>query len=200
MIGLNGKRALVAGGSRGIGSAIVLALAENGADVAFTYQHSVDQAAQIAKSIESKGRRAFAIQADSADPGAIARSVSEAVSALGGLDILVNNSAVGLSGMIADIDLDAYQKMMDINVRGPVLFAKAVIPHLTEGGRDHLDRFGLGRAGAVSGRHCLRDVEGSPYVLNPRPLARTRTEGDHCQPRATRLDRYGFKSSRWRRC
>lgn len=135
MIDLNGKRALVTGGSRGIGSAIVLALAENGADVAFTYQHSADKAGQIVKSIESKGRRAFAIQADSADPGAIARSAGEAVSSLGGLDILVNNSAVGLSGMIADIDLDAYQKMMDINVRGPVLFAKAVIPHLTEGGR-----------------------------------------------------------------
>jgi NAD(P)-dependent dehydrogenase (short-subunit alcohol dehydrogenase family) len=135
MVDLNGKRALVTGGSRGIGAAIALALAENGADVAFTYQHSSGKAEAVAESIAGKGRRAIAIQADSADPQAIARSVGKAVSALGGLDILVNNAAIGLTGLIADIDVDQYQAMMDINVRGPVLFAKAAIPHLAAGGR-----------------------------------------------------------------
>ena len=135
MIDLNGKRALVTGGSRGIGGAIALALAENGADIAFTYQHSAEKAEAIARSIESLGRRAVAIQADSADPQAITRAVSEAVSALGGLDILVNSAAIGLSGPIADIDVAAYQAMMDVNVRAPMLFAKAAIPHLAEGGR-----------------------------------------------------------------
>jgi len=135
MIDLNGKRALVTGGSRGIGAAIALALAENGADVAFTYQYSAEKADAVAKSIGGTGRRAVAIQADSADPEAITRCVSEAVAALGGLDILVNSAAVGLSGTIADIDLKAYQVLMDINVRGPVLFAKAAIPHLAAGGR-----------------------------------------------------------------
>lgn len=135
MIDLNGKRALVTGGSRGIGAAIALALAENGADVAFTYQHSAEKAKAVERSIESTGRRAIAIQADSADPQAITRSVSKAVSALGGLDILVNSAAIGLNGMIADIDVNQYQALMDINVRGPVLFAKAVIPHLAAGGR-----------------------------------------------------------------
>ena len=135
MIDLNGKRALVTGGSRGIGAAIASALAENGADVAFTYQHSADRAAAVKESITSKGRRAVAIQADSADPEAITRSVSDAVSALGGLDILVNSAAIALNGPISEIDVDEYQAMMDVNVRGPVLFAKAVIPHLTAGGR-----------------------------------------------------------------
>jgi NAD(P)-dependent dehydrogenase (short-subunit alcohol dehydrogenase family) len=135
MIDLNGKRALVTGGSRGIGAAIALALAENGADVAFTYQHSAGKAEAVVKSIEGAGRRAIAIQADSADPDAITRSVSEAVSALGGLDILVNSAAIGLNGPIADIDVNEYQALMDVNVRAPVLFAKAVIPHLAEGGR-----------------------------------------------------------------
>lgn len=135
MIDLNGKRALVTGGSRGIGAAIALALAESGADVAFTYQHSAERAATVVKSIESTGRRAVAIQADSADPEAIAHSVSAAVLALGGLDILVNSAAIGLSGTIADIDVAAYQAMMDVKVRAPVLFARAVIPHLTAGGR-----------------------------------------------------------------
>lgn len=135
MIDLTGKRALVTGGSRGIGAAIALALAESGADVAFTYQHSAGKAETVAKAIESTGRRAIAIQADSADPEAITRSVSEAVSALGGLDILVNSAAIGLNGTIADIDMNAYQALMDVNVRAPVLFAKAVIPHLGAGGR-----------------------------------------------------------------
>ena len=135
MIDLSGKRALVTGGARGIGAAIALALAEAGADVAFTYKHSADKAQAVKKSIEGLGHRAVAIQADSADPQAIERSVSEAVSALGGLDILVNSAAIGHTGTIADIDMNEYQLVMDINVRAPVLFAKAVIPHLAAGGR-----------------------------------------------------------------
>lgn len=151
MIDLNGKRALVTGGSRGIGSAIALALAENGADVAFTYQHSAEKAAEVARTIESTGRRAIAIQADSADPAAIARAVGEAVSALGGLDILVNSAAVGLSGPIVDIDVDAYQAMMDVNVKAPVLFAKAAIPHLADGGRIISIGSGLGERAPFPG-------------------------------------------------
>lgn len=135
MIDLNGKRALVTGGSRGIGAAIAMALAESGADVAFTYQSSASRAETVKGSIEAKGRKAVSIQADSADPEAITRSVREAVAALGGLDILVNSAGVALGGLIEDLDVDAYQTMMDINVRAPVLFSKAAIPHLSSGGR-----------------------------------------------------------------
>ena len=135
MIDLSGKRALVTGGSRGIGAAIAQVLAERGADVAFTYRDAAERAEAVVEAIEGAGRRALALRADSADPEAIARAVSEAVSAFGGLDILVNSAAIGLSGPIADIDLEAYQRLMDVNVRGPVLFAKAAIPHLAAGGR-----------------------------------------------------------------
>jgi 3-oxoacyl-[acyl-carrier protein] reductase len=135
MIDLKGKRALVTGGSRGIGAAIALSLGENGADIAFTYRNSTEKANAVAKLIEGTGRRAFAVRADSTDPEAIRRSVSEAVSALGGLDILVNSAGVGLTGTIAEIDVKEFQTLMDINVRAPVLFAKAAIPHLASGGR-----------------------------------------------------------------
>ncbi|GGG07425.1 3-ketoacyl-ACP reductase [Rhizobium wenxiniae] len=135
MIDLSGKRALVTGGSRGIGAAIVEALAENGADVAFTYQRATEKAAAIVRSIEARARRAVAIQADSADPKAIVQAVEDAVAALGGLDILVNSAAIGHSGNIADLNLEDYQTLMDVNVRAPVLFAKAVIPRLHDGGR-----------------------------------------------------------------
>ena len=135
MIDLSGKRALVSGGSRGIGAAIAQTLAEAGADVAFTYQASAERAEAVAGAIAKTGRRAVAIRADSADPDAIARAVEETVAALGGLDILVNSAAVGHSGPLAELDLDAFQRLMDVNVRAPVLFAKAAIPHLGDGGR-----------------------------------------------------------------
>ncbi len=144
MIDLNGSRVLVTGGSRGIGAAIALALAENGADVAFTYQSSVEKARSVASAIERTGRRAVAIQADSADPKAITRSVTEAVSALGEIHILVNSAAIGMYGPIADLDVNQYQFMMDVNVRAPVLFAKAVIPHLADDGRIITIGSGLG--------------------------------------------------------
>ncbi|GBD46793.1 SDR family NAD(P)-dependent oxidoreductase [Methylopila sp. Yamaguchi] len=144
MIDLTGKRALVSGGSRGIGAAIALVLAENGADVAFTYLSSAEKGQAVTNSIESTGRRAVAIQADSGDPEAIARAVSEAVAALGGLDILINSAAVGYYGPIAELDLDRYQKLMDVNVRAPMLFAKAAIPHLPSGGRIVTIGSGLG--------------------------------------------------------
>src|SRR5690606_19928583 len=114
MIDLHGKRALVTGGSRGIGAAIALALAESGADVAFTYQNSAARAEVVKTSIEGKGRKAIAIQADSADPDAISRSVSDAVSALGGLNILVNSAGIAHNGFIEDLDVEAFQNLMDI--------------------------------------------------------------------------------------
>lgn len=135
MTDLGGKRALVTGGSRGIGAAIALALARNGADVAFTYQSSAKRADAVVKSIEALGRDGVAIQADSAEPEAIKQAVSVAADKLGGLDILVNNAAVGIAGLIADMDVADFQKMLDVNVRAPVLFTQAVIPHLSEGGR-----------------------------------------------------------------
>lgn len=132
---LKGKRAIVTGGSRGIGAAIARTLAEHGADVAITYQRSAERADSVAASIRTLGRRGVALQADSADPDAIKRAVNDTVEALGGLDILVNSAAIGLSGPVAEVDLADFQALMDINVRGPFVAAQAAIPHLSEGGR-----------------------------------------------------------------
>ncbi|MDI4235818.1 SDR family oxidoreductase [Bradyrhizobium sp. Arg237L] len=135
MISLAGKRALVTGGSRGIGAAIALVLAENGADVALTFQHATERAQAVVTLIERHGRRGVAIQADSADPVANRRSVDEAVGALGGLDILVNNAAIALYDTIADFKVDDIDALLAVNVRGPVLVTQAAIPHLGAGGR-----------------------------------------------------------------
>src|ERR1700740_115057 len=86
---LAGKRALVAGERRGIGAAIAKALAAEGADVAITYEKSAESAAEVVGAIKAKGRRAVAIQADSADVAAVQASVDRAVVELGGLGFLV---------------------------------------------------------------------------------------------------------------
>jgi len=91
---LAGKRVLVTGASRGIGAAIAKALAAEGADVAITYEKSADAAAEVVSAIKAKGRRAVAIQADSADVAAVQASVDRTVAELGGLDILVNNAGI----------------------------------------------------------------------------------------------------------
>jgi NAD(P)-dependent dehydrogenase (short-subunit alcohol dehydrogenase family) len=132
---LHGKRALVTGGSRGIGAAIALALAAKGADVAITYERSAERAADVVRGIEGEGRKALAIQADSADPTAIRRSVDAAADALGGLDILVINAGIALYAPIAEIGVDAVDALLDVNVRGPILTAQAAIPYLKAGGR-----------------------------------------------------------------
>lgn len=132
---LEGKRALVTGGSRGIGAAIATALAQEGADVAITYQHSADRAAQVVADIRSTGRNAVAILADASDPVAVRRSVDEAVSALGGLDILVNNAGIALYNTIAEFEVADLDALLAVNVRGPVLTTQAAIPHLKSGGR-----------------------------------------------------------------
>src|SRR5437868_10447104 len=91
---LQGKRALVTGGSRGIGAAIAKRLAADGADVAITYEKSAERARAVVADIEALGRRAVAIQADSADPVAVRGAVDHAAQTLGGLDILVNNAGI----------------------------------------------------------------------------------------------------------
>jgi len=144
MTELAGKRALVTGGSRGIGAAIALALAEKGAAVAITYERSADRAAQVVDAIENKGGKAVAIQADSGDPAAIQRSVDEAAEKLGGLDILVNNAAIARYSPIADYPVEDIDAQLAVNIRGPILASKAAIPHLPAGGRI----INIGSAGA----------------------------------------------------
>lgn len=135
MSDLTGKLALVTGAARGIGAGIALALADKGADVVITYERSTARAAMLIEEIERKGRRGFAIQADSADAAAVKRSVNEAAALLGGLDILVNNAGIARVGSFADLSLADIDAMLNVNVRAAVLAAQAAIPHLRHGGR-----------------------------------------------------------------
>jgi NAD(P)-dependent dehydrogenase (short-subunit alcohol dehydrogenase family) len=135
MAALNGKTALVTGGSRGIGAAIARKLAEGGADVALTYVRSADKARAVAASIERDGRRALAIAADSADPAAIERAVAETVARFGRLDILVNNAGIFRGGPIEALTIADFDETIAINVRAVFAASRAAAAHMGAGGR-----------------------------------------------------------------
>ncbi|WP_175696668.1 SDR family NAD(P)-dependent oxidoreductase [Burkholderia ambifaria] len=132
---LQGKRALVTGGSRGIGAAIAKRLAADGADVAITYEKSAERARAVVADIEALGRRAVAIQADSADPVAVRSAVNQAAQTLGGLDILVNNAGIFRGGALDDLTLDDIDATLNVNVRAVIVASQAAARHLGEGGR-----------------------------------------------------------------
>ncbi|MFY2820765.1 SDR family oxidoreductase [Achromobacter xylosoxidans] len=137
MQNLNGKVAFVTGGSRGIGAAIVRRLEADGADVAFTYvsASSRDSAAALARELEAGGRRARAIQADSADPAQVRQAVEQAIDELGPVDVLVNNAGIFLAGPLGEVTLDDYERTMNINVRAPFVAIQAAQASMPDGGR-----------------------------------------------------------------
>jgi len=135
MTELAGKRALVTGGSRGIGAATALRLAQDGADVALTYEHARDKAEAVAGQIRALGRKAVVLQADSADPAALTAAVDKAAAELGGLDILVNNAGIWHYGEVGSWSLDEIDKVIAVNVRAVIVASQAAAKHLPDGGR-----------------------------------------------------------------
>lgn len=132
---LRDKRAIVTGGSRGIGAAIVRKLAEQGAHVGFTYSASPDSAQRLVEEIESAGGRAFALQADSADPENLQTGIRLAVDQLGGLDILVNNAGTLSHALLEDFSQADFDRTLAINVRAPFFAMQEAARHLQSGGR-----------------------------------------------------------------
>jgi len=122
---LDGKVALVTGGSRGIGRAIALALAEAGADVAVTYLASDSLASQTAEGIRSRGRKACVVKADVRLAEDARRMVEEAVAALGPIDILVNNAGSARDGFTVFTRDDDWREMLQTNLTGAFLCIKA---------------------------------------------------------------------------
>src|ERR1700731_4068642 len=115
---LEGKIALITGGSRGIGAAIAKRLAADGANVAITYTKGADAAASVVKEIELAGGKAIAIQADAADADASKAAVEKAVATFGRLDVLVNNAGTAIPKTFEETTLEELDRVIDINVRG----------------------------------------------------------------------------------
>lgn len=132
---LVGKVAFVQGGSRGIGAAIVKALAKAGAKVAFTYNASQQHAEQLVKLVQFEGGQAVAIQADSAQPTAIEQAILQTVAAYGNLDILVNNVGTAVFGNFAEISLADFEQTYQINIRSVFIASQVASQHMNNNGR-----------------------------------------------------------------
>jgi 3-oxoacyl-[acyl-carrier protein] reductase len=134
-LGLADKVALVFGGSRGIGAAIVRQLAADGAAVAFTYVSSPDKAAETARAAQMHGVSVIAIKADSIDPEAVKDAVEQTVARFGRLDVVVINAGLLVLGTVDAFSLEDFDRMLATNVRGVFVAIQASVPHLTDGGR-----------------------------------------------------------------
>jgi 3-oxoacyl-[acyl-carrier protein] reductase len=131
---LENRRALVTGGSRGIGGAIATAFAAEGADVAFCHDDDPEGAAAVAAAIRGHGRRALAVQCDVADAAAAQRFWAEGERVIGPIEILVNNAGIGGERPFESIDLAAFDRMIAVNLRAVFHFARLAIPGMRSRG------------------------------------------------------------------
>ncbi|OBJ99280.1 3-ketoacyl-ACP reductase [Mycolicibacterium fortuitum] len=133
---LEGKTAVVTGGSRGIGRSIVERLSRDGVSVVFSYAGNEDAAAEVLRSVEANGSRAHAVRADLVHPDAAEQLMQAAHSHLGNLDILVNNAALAYApAPLANSDTSDFDKVMAVNTRSVFLTMRYAAKHLRDGGR-----------------------------------------------------------------
>src|SRR5260370_31579114 len=210
---LEGKIALVTGGSRGIGAAIAKRLAADGANVAITYTKGTDAAASVVKEIERAGRKAIAIQADAADAHAVEAAVKKTVATFGRLDVLVNNAGTAIPKTFEETTLEEMDRVIDINVRGVFVATKAALKHMNDGGRIIMIRSSVGERVLVPGLVPYSATKGAVKIftqslsregwsrgitvnnVQPGPIDThlNPATGDWAVPQkaATSLDRYG---------
>lgn len=130
-------KVLVTGGGRGIGRAIALRFAREGADVAVAAR-SMDELGPVAAEIEALGTRGFAVRMDVCDPGSVAQAVEQAAEALGGLDVLVNNAGVFAMAPFGELEAATWDRHLAANLSGPFHVTRAALPHLERGERAHV--------------------------------------------------------------
>ena len=210
---LEGKIALITGGSRGIGAAIAKRLAADGANVAITYTKGADAAASVVKEIERAGRKAIAIQADATDAGAVEAAVEKTVATFGRLDVLVNNAGTAIPKRFEETTLEELDRLIDINVRGTFVATQAALKHMKSGGRIIMIGSSVGERVLVPGlvpysatkgavkmftQGLSREVGSRGITVNnvqPGPIDTdlNPAAGDWAVPQkaATALDRYG---------
>jgi 3-oxoacyl-[acyl-carrier protein] reductase len=210
---LEGKIALITGGSRGIGAAIAKRLAADGANVAITYTKGADAAASVVKEIERAGGKAIAIQADAADVEGVKAAVEKTIATFGQLDVLVNNAGTAIPKAFEETTLEEMDRVLDINIRGVFVATQAALKHMNEGGRIIMIGSAVGERAVAPGlvpyaatkgavkmftQALSREVGSRGITVNnvqPGPIDTelNPASGDWAVPQkaATALDRYG---------
>jgi NAD(P)-dependent dehydrogenase (short-subunit alcohol dehydrogenase family) len=151
---LEGKVALITGGDSGIGRAVAVLYAREGADVAIVYLSEHEDAEETGRAVEAEGRRALLIPGDVTDPGFCRDAVEATTRELGGLDILVNNAAFQEhASSLEDISVEQLDRTFRTNIFGYFFMAQAALPHLKEGSA-------IVNSGSVTG------IEGSKDLLD----------------------------------
>lgn len=175
---LDGRSALVTGGSRGIGRAIVLRFAQEGADVAINYANNEDAAREVSEEVSKLGRKAVIYQADVADQSACERMCERAIADFSGIDILVNNAGIGSSAVnrptIGESTIAQWQLLLGANLWGPIHMCRALVPHMREAERSdvimissvaaqsmgaRMGTYSVGKAGMEALAHTLAQEE-----------------------------------------
>src|SRR5438132_7837292 len=210
---LEGKIALITGGSRGIGAAIAKRLGAEGTHVAITYKKGADAAAAVVKEIERGGRKAIAIQADATDADAVEAAVEKTVATFSRLDVLVNNAGTAVPKTFEETTLEEMDRMIDINVRGTLAATQAALKHMKSGGRIIMIGSAVGERVLVPGLVAYSATKGAVKMFTQglsREVARRGITLNNVQPgpidtdlnpaagewavpqkAATALDRYG---------
>ena len=210
---LEGKIALITGGSRGIGAAVAKRLAADGANVAITYAKDARAASDVVKAIERTGQKAIAIQADAIDADAVTAAVEKTVATFGRLDVLVNNAGTAIPKAFEETTLEEMDRVLDINVRGVFAATQAALKHMNEGGRIIMIGSAVGERAVAPGlvpyaatkgavkmftQALSREVGSRGITVNniqPGPIDTelNPASGDWAVPQkaATALDRYG---------
>ncbi len=152
---LNNKTALVTGGSRGIGRAIALALAEEGANVAFTFKSAAEAAEHVKSEIEAKGKKALAIQSDAKDINGTQQVVDQVVKTFQSIDVLVNNAGITRDTLLMRMSEQDWDDVLDTNLKSAFNFSKAVC-------RTMMSQ----RAGKIINISSITGIIGNPGQVN----------------------------------
>ena len=131
---LAGKTALITGASRGLGKAVAMGFAEEGADILVNYVRDTTAAEATAKAIRELGRRAHIIQANAAERNEVRRMFAETINAFGCIDILVNNAGINKRGWFQEITDEDWDMILDTNLKGPFICCQEIFPHMIDNG------------------------------------------------------------------